>query len=147
PFTRDDGLPSDHIQSLAFGKSEAKAATTFGKVPDTLGMLFAGTQCDGVAISDPPKPPPKEQKKTESEGVNTRSVTPRTCRQVAGCDSLPLVPSGPGLPTNLINQVPVTRDGTIFVATTTGLVASKDHGKTFTFIRGADWSDKVKGLY
>ncbi len=69
--TRADALPSDQIQSLAF---------------DAHGNLYAGTQCDGLAISGP-----KGDYKRWS--------------QIAGSDSLPLVPAGQGLPSNLINQV------------------------------------------
>jgi hypothetical protein len=112
-YTRDDGLPSDQIQSLAF---------------DANGNLYAGTQCDGLAIAD------------AAHGY-------RRWRQVVGSDAVPLVPSGPGLPSNLINDVLVSRRGVVFVATTCGLAASKDHGKSWAFVRGADWGAKVKGLY
>jgi ligand-binding sensor domain-containing protein len=111
-YTRDDGLPSDQIQSLAF---------------DSRGTLYAGTQCDGLAISSV---------------VRGR----RRWLQITGSDTPPLGPSGPGLPSNLINDVLVSRDGTVFVATTCGVCASKDHGKSWAFLRGADWAAKVKGL-
>ena len=110
-ITRMEGLPSDQIQSIAF---------------DAKGTIYAGTQCDGLAISKAPY---------------------AKWQTIQGPDELPLAPSGPGLPTNLINDVLVGRDGTIWVATTTGLAFSKDKGKTFRFVRGADWADKVKGLY
>jgi hypothetical protein len=60
---------------------------------------------------------------------------------------MPTVPRGKGLPTNLINDVLVTRDGTLFVATTLGVAESRDGGRTFTYSRGADWGAKVRGLY
>jgi len=112
-YTRDDGLPSDQIQSLAF---------------DGRGTLYAGTQCDGLAIAD-------------------AAHDYRRWRQISGSDALPLGPSGPGLPSNLINDVLVSRSGAVFVATTCGLAASKDRGKSWAFIRGKDWGAKVKGLY
>ena len=67
--------------------------------------------------------------------------------QITGSDAIPLVPAGAGLPSNLINDVLVSRSGTVFVATTCGLAASKDRGKNWAFVRGADWAAKVKGLY
>lgn len=111
-LTRMDGLPSDQIQCLAFEKD---------------GTLWAGTQCDGLAVAKAP--------------------SYKSWKQITGPDKLPLVAASQGLPTNLINDLLVGRDGTIWVATTTGLAFSRDRGRSFRFVRGADWSDKVKGLY
>ncbi len=94
---------------------------------DTRGTLYAGTQCDGFAIAS---------------GKDNY----QRWKQIAGSDSVPLTPTGAGLPSNLINQVLVDRNGTVYVATTCGLAASKD-GKRWSFVRGADWAAKVKGLY
>ena len=111
-ITRMDGLPSDQIQCLAFEKD---------------GTLWAGTQCDGLAVAKPP--------------------FYKSWKQTTGPDKLPLIPAGAGLPSNLINDLLVGRDGTVWVATTTGLTFSRDRGRSFRFVRGADWSDKVKGSY
>ncbi len=62
-------------------------------------------------------------------------------------DHPPIAPRGQGMPTNLINDVLVARDGAVYVATTTGLVASRDRGRTWHFLRGADWEAKARGLY
>ncbi len=121
-ITRAEGLPSDQIQSLTF---------------DSRGNIYAGTQCDGLAVGRPPLPRPLG----EGRGEGARSWT-----QISGPDSAPLTPAGAGLPSNLINQVLVSRNGTIYVATTCGLAASKD-GKRWQFVRGSDWAAKVKGLY
>ncbi len=117
-ITRADGLPSDQIQSLAF---------------DSRGNVYAGTQCDGLAIGRPP---------VRGALIEGRSEGVLNWTQIAGSDSVPLIPAGAGLPSNLINQVLVSRNGTTYVATTCGLAASKD-GKRWTFIRGADWAAKV----
>jgi hypothetical protein len=110
-YTRMEGLPSDQIQAIAF---------------DSKGTIYAGTQCDGLAIA---------------KGPNYAKW-----QVIQGPDQLPLVPGGRGLPTNLINDVLVTKGGTIWVATSAGLAWSNDKGKSFRFIRGADWAGKVKGL-
>ena len=94
---------------------------------DTPGTLYAGTQCDGFAIAS---------------GKDNY----QRWKQIAGSDSVPLTPTGAGLPGNLINQVLVDRNGTVYVATTCGLAASKD-GKRSSFVRSKDWAAKVKGLY
>ncbi len=95
---------------------------------DADGNIYVGTQCDGLAIA-----------------LAAENYT--TWRVVTGPDRMPTVPRGQGLPTNLINDVLVTRDGTLFVATTLGVAESRDRGRTFTYSRGADWGAKVRGLY
>jgi hypothetical protein len=95
---------------------------------DADGNIYVGTQCDGLAIAQ-------------------AADNYTTWRIVTGPDRMPTVPKGQGLPTNLINDVLVTRDGTLFVATTLGVAESRDRGRTFTYSRGADWGAKVRGLY
>jgi len=53
---------------------------------------------------------------------------------------------GEGLPSNLINDVLVGKDDTLYVATNYGLARSLDEGQSFAFLRGRDWRDKLKGL-
>jgi sugar lactone lactonase YvrE len=112
-YTRADGLPSDQIQALAF---------------DQDGTLYAGTQCDGLAVA-------------------SAADNYKTWRVVRGADKLPLAPTGEGLPSSLINDLLVGRDGKVWVATTCGLAWSDDKGNTWHFVRGQDWAAKVKGLY
>lgn len=111
-FTRAEGLPSDQIQALAF---------------DSLGNLYAGTQCDGLAMAK------SEDNYKQWAVVSGPSVMPLTC-------------IGTGLPSSQINDVLVADDDTVYVATTCGLARSKDFGQSWNFIRGVDWSAKVKGL-
>lgn len=112
-YTRAEGLPSDQIAALAFNNK---------------GNLFAGTQCDGLAIA-------------------RAADDYRTWQSVRGPERMPNTPLGEGLPSNLINDVLVTKDQSIYVATTCGLARSFDNGATWKYIRGADWESKVKGLY
>lgn len=95
---------------------------------DAAGTLFVGTQCDGLAIARP-------------------ADDYASWKQITGPDKLPTVVRGEGLPTNLINDVLIARDGAVWVATTTGIAVSRDGGESFVFGRGADWADKVRGLY
>jgi len=91
------------------------------------GLLYVGTQCDGIAVGSP-------------------DTDYRTWRTVPGPSQLPSVPTGKGLPSSLINCLLVASDNTIYAGTTCGLARSRD-GDTWSFVRGADWKDKLAGLY
>jgi hypothetical protein len=63
---------------------------------------------------------------------------------------VPLTPRGEGLPSNLINDILVTKNQeteTIWLATNAGLVKSNDSFRKIEYWRGKDYDDKVKGLY
>jgi hypothetical protein len=94
---------------------------------DKNGNIYTGTQCDGIAMAN-------------------AADNYKAWRVVTGPDQLPTIPVGDGLPTNLINDVLVARDGAVYVATDAGLASSKDSGQTWKFVRGKDWVDKVRGL-
>ena len=121
-YTRADGLPSDNIQCLAFDKN---------------GTLYAGTQCDGLAICAPARVDGR------LEYANWRVAAAPSAFQ----DRPPLAATGEGLPSNLTNDVLVAGDGAVYVATITGLATSRDGGRTWRFFRGADWEEKARGLY
>ncbi len=128
-YTRAEGLPSDQASCLAFNKQ---------------GDIFVGTQCDGIAIA------------RASEDYKNWKV-------IHGPEKLPVTATGPGLPTDLINailvlepasllptsnsQLPSSSPATIFAATDAGLAYSADNGWTWSYIRGQDYADKVRGLY
>ncbi len=95
---------------------------------DKSGNIVLGTQCDGVALAQ------------AADGY-------KTWRVVQGPQQMPLTATGEGLPSNLINDVLVARDGTIYAATTTGLAWSSDGGTKWAYARGEDYADKVRGLY
>ena len=111
-FTRSEGLPSEQISSLAFAAD---------------GTLYAGSQCDGLAIASP------------QDNFGKWKV-------VAGPETLPTTATGSGLPTSLINAVLVAKSGVVYVGTPAGLARSVNKGQSWTFLRGADWAAKVKGL-
>ncbi len=95
---------------------------------DSVGNLYVGTQSDGLLIGKP------------DDGF-------KSWKQIKGPDTLPETAFGKGLPSNLVNDVLVADDDTIYVATTCGLARSKDFGDSWSFIRGEDWADKLRGLY
>jgi hypothetical protein len=112
-FPRTDAAALDQVSALAFDKA---------------GNLYAGTQCDGVALA-------------------LAADNYATWRTVHAPPEMPATPTGTGLPSDLINDVLVARDSTIYAATTGGLTRSTDRGQNWSFIRGADWKQNVEGLY
>jgi len=92
------------------------------------GTLFAGTQANGLAIASP-------------------QDDYRLWRSVPFERSLPSVPAAQNkttLPSGQINAIRVLDNGTLAVATPTGLALSFDKGRTWNWKRGADWAAKVR---
>ena len=92
------------------------------------GTLFVGTQCDGLAIGRP------DDNYGQWDAVRS-SLDEAESRQ----------PTGKGLPSDLMNDVLVAKDNTVYVATTLGLAKSPDRGKSWSYVRGRDFADKVRG--
>ncbi len=120
-FTRASGLPSNQVQAIAF---------------DAGGNIYLGTQCDGIAMADAKN---KYQKWVVAQGLPEMQNSA----------------TGAGLASSLINDLTfVTQPqnargeaGELFVAATPlGISVSGDYGDRFSFIRGEDWQDNVKGL-
>jgi sugar lactone lactonase YvrE len=98
------------------------------------GTLLAGTACEGIASID----------LAGAGAPPARPVITATSRHPAA-GLMPSTPFGEGLPDNLINDLLVTRSGTVVAATCGGLAWSRDGGKRWTFQRGRDWEAKVRG--
>ncbi len=127
-YTRAEGLASDQVQALAFGAD---------------GTVYAATQCEGLSICTPAAAARSDRLKA---GLPNSAVLEYTAwRTVPGPAATPLAPTGQGLPSNLLNDVLVGRNGTVYVATTAGLAWSGDQGRTFRFMRGRDWLAKAHG--
>ena len=92
------------------------------------GEIYVGTQCDGIAIGSP------------KDGFHTWRV-------VGAPEQMPHKPAGEGLPSPLINALLVSKSGTIYAGTNCGLAWSEDSGKSWQYLRGADWRERVEGLY
>jgi sugar lactone lactonase YvrE len=120
-ITRADGLPEDQIQCLAFAED---------------GTIYVGTQCHGLAIATPAQ---------DGQYTDWRYVTAPRGFGDGGRYPIPLTPYGRGLPTDLINDIHVASDGTVWVATTTGLAFSRNQGRSWMYLRGEDWAEKVRG--
>ena len=115
-YTRASGLPSDQIQCLAF---------------DDNGQLYAGTQCNGIAIAGPDDNYTKWRTETAPNPV-------------------PAAPSGEVMGSDLINHIitlrsPDGNDSAVVAGTPFGATALLD-GK-WMFIHGKDWQEHTAGPY
>lgn len=120
-YTRMNGLSADQVQSLAFNAQ---------------GDVFAGLQCGGVAIA------------RASERHTRWEISAAPWYFDAGQRvPYPMEPEGDGLPSNLVNALLVTRDGTVWAATVAGLAWSVNGGRRWRFLRGRDYADRVKGAF
>lgn len=91
------------------------------------GDAVLGTLADGIAIGQ-------------------AADNYQTWQSVTAPGAMPRAARGKGLPSNLINDLLVARDGTIYVATNCGVGVSRDKGATWSHLRGADWEENVRGL-
>lgn len=123
------GLPSDQIQALAFAKD---------------GTLFVGTQCHGLVVGSPYAS--KERTSGPKSAAPQDAGNYSRWRHHTGPGWMPLYATGQGLPSDLINDILVGADGTVYVATTYGLARSRDNGRSFEYLRGKDWRGKLEGL-
>jgi hypothetical protein len=127
-LTREDGLPEDQASAIAFKDD---------------GTLIVGTQCHGIAIF---------YRNAKGEYKLAKNIAAPNRFGQDNISPIPLVPTGKGLPSNLINDILVTKnnpDGKnfIWIATSTGLVKMSNDFSKLEFTRGKDYVDKVKGLY
>ena len=120
-YTRLDGLPTDQAQSLAFNRQ---------------GDVFVGLQCGGIAIARAAEQHKSWAVSTAPWYFDENQTAP-----------YPFAPQGAGLPSNLINDLLVMRDGTVWAATCAGLAWSLDDGKSWQFLRGRNYADRVKGMF
>ncbi len=113
-ITQANGLPSSPVDCIAFDKT---------------GRVFAGTQCNGLAIA-------------------TMQDNYQHWRIVKGPDHVTIHGTGSGLPSDLINAILVTkRTSKVYVATDWGLGISDDDGQSWHYIRGQDYAARVAQLW
>ncbi|MDR1479080.1 MAG: hypothetical protein LBJ00_09070, partial [Planctomycetaceae bacterium] len=125
-FTREDGLLEDQASALAF------------KID---GTLIVGTQCHGLAIFN---------RTIKGEYKHAKNIVAPERFGVGNCSPVPLVPMGKDLPSNLINDIIVTKNSTeqtIWIATNAGLVKANESLTKLEYWRGKDYAAKVCGLY
>jgi ligand-binding sensor domain-containing protein len=108
-FTREDGLLEDQASALAFKND---------------GTLIVGTQCHGLAIFN---------RTFKGEYKHSKNIVAPDRFGPNNCSPVPLTPRGIGLPSNLINDILVSKNleaETIWIATNAGLVkANSDFTK------------------
>jgi hypothetical protein len=112
-YTRASGLPSDQIQGLAF---------------DDKDNLYAGTQCDGIAIAGP-----------DDDYTKWTVVTAPS--------HLPPDPRGAGLASDLINGMQTNNTNRNVFAFTPFGGAVNTASEGWKFVRGLDWKDHTPGPY
>jgi hypothetical protein len=133
-FTKADGLPSSQIYAVTV---------------DAKGRVFAGTECDGLAWSDPPYnkwQSVRAEYERSGDGAGGRPMTAMSAGGAAG------------LPSNLSNCLLALPDGSVAYSTCYGVGLSRDGGRTWTgwqgisaqpyenYARGLA-SDKAGGLW
>ncbi len=120
-YTRANGLPANQLSCLAFA-------------PD--GTLYVGMQCDGIAAGSP-----KDHFKTWTH--------------ISGPITPPTTAWGVGLPDDRINALVVVPRGyhhghptyRVYAGTESGLAYGEDDGQLWQFIRGRNYTLKVRGLW
>ncbi|MDR1480187.1 MAG: hypothetical protein LBJ00_14725 [Planctomycetaceae bacterium] len=107
---------------------------------DVSGNIWVGTSCHGIVRLN----------RNDSGNYTFSKLISAKRRFGHGSASnispVPLDCCGEGLPSNLINTMLTSSDGTIWAGTKAGLAWSKDGGETWLFIRGRDYGDKIRGL-
>ncbi len=93
---------------------------------DPKGTLYAGTQGDGLAVGAVP----------DDYGTWKHLIGPSRPSPFA---------TGSGFPDNRITALLVARDGSVYAGTPSGLAGSQDGGKSWNYLRGANWYAKVLG--
>jgi len=120
-YTRANGLPANQLSCLAFA-------------PD--GTLYVGLQCDGIAAGSP-----KHHYKTWTH--------------IPGPATPPTTAWGVGLPDDRVNALVVVPRGfhhghptyRVYAGTESGLAYGEDNGQLWQFIRGRNFTLKVKGMW
>jgi sugar lactone lactonase YvrE len=124
--------PSDHNPN----NSWQVADVTF----DAKGNLFAGTICHGIV---------RLNRDDSGNYIVSKLISAKRRfgpGSTPNVSPVPLDPCGEGLPSNQINTILTSSDGTIWAGTTAGLTWSRDGGETWFFIRGRNYGDKIRGL-
>lgn len=107
---------------------------------DPSGNLFVATTCQGIFRLD----------RDESGNYNVANHITAKRRYGPGSKPrvapVPLDPCGEGLPSNQVNTILVTSDGTVWTGTKAGLAWSRDGGENWFVVRGRDYGDKMRGL-
>jgi sugar lactone lactonase YvrE len=122
-YTRGDGLPADQIYAVTVAAN---------------GRVWIGTECDGLAWSDPPY----------KTWTSIRAAFERS-GDAPGQNGRAAIGFQPGLPSNLTNGLLALPDGTIAYSTNYGLGLSRDGGRSWTAWQGVSnmaYENYLRGL-
>ncbi|MDR2171454.1 MAG: hypothetical protein LBP59_15035, partial [Planctomycetaceae bacterium] len=103
--------------------------------------LIVGTQCHGLAIFN---------RTIKGEYKHSKNIVAPDRFGQGNISPVPLTPIGDGLPSNLINDILVTKNSvsqTIWIATSAGIVKMSNDFAKQEYWRGKDYADKVSRLY
>lgn len=124
-YTRRDHLPEDQVNDLVF---------------DSQGDLYLGTASCGIV----------QMERNEAGEFHVTNVLTAPDRfgteETPTISCVPTKALGTGLPSNRINRLLITHDGTLWAATDTGLAWSRNRKDDWQFLRGRDYGDKMRGL-
>lgn len=110
---------------LAYTKADGLASDLVNAVGFTkYGDVILGCQADGLIIG-------------------RRDNDYRKWKQIKASNNLSFASSGDGIPSNLINCITVSPEGTIYAGTNSGIAISDNNGIDWYFIRGRDWRDNA----
>ncbi|MDR2438910.1 MAG: hypothetical protein LBE12_06030, partial [Planctomycetaceae bacterium] len=107
---------------------------------DAKGNLFVGTTCHGIV---------RLNRDDSGNYIVSKLISAKRRfgpGSTPNVSPVPLDPCGEGLPSNQINTILTSSDGTIWAGTTAGLAWSRNGGETWFFIRGRNYGDKIRGL-
>jgi hypothetical protein len=122
-FTKADGLPSSQIYAVTVAPG---------------GRVWVGTECDGLACSDPPY---KTWQVLRAASEHSGDTPGAGGHAAAGWF--------PGLPSNLTNALLALPDGSVAYSTNYGLALSRDAGRTWRSWQGVStmaYENYLRGL-
>jgi sugar lactone lactonase YvrE len=109
-YTKADGLPSSQIYAVTVAPG---------------GRVWVGTECDGLACSDPPYKTWQVLRAASERSGDTPGANGRAA-----------VGWLPGLPSNLTNSILALPDGSVAYGTNYGLALSRDGGRSWRSWQG-----------
>jgi hypothetical protein len=122
-YTKADGLPSSQIYAVTVAPG---------------GRVWVGTECDGLACSDPPYRTWQVLRAASERSGDTPGANGRAA-----------VGWFPGLPSNLTNSILALPDGSVAYATNYGLALSRDGGRNWRSWQGVSnraYENYLRGL-
>ncbi|HEX9996154.1 MAG TPA: hypothetical protein VGB45_03355 [Abditibacterium sp.] len=145
----EDGLPSERVTALGVdSKSDAVWVGTENGLlqwSDANGWLVPDSPLCRRSMAGVTSAGDLVVAATACEGLVLSRDGGKSWEEVRGPQFQPNTPTGAGLPSDVLNDVKIDSLGQIWVATDTGFARSSDAGKSWFYVRGADWQANVEG--